>query len=60
MQAECLAVEVAIDKLLEELRIGLCLSTEILVWVGREVADQHVDGDWIEDATSFVDSTVLT
>ena len=54
-----LAVEVAVNELLEELRISLCLSTEVSILISLEVADQHIDRRRIEDAASFVDSAVL-
>ena len=54
-----LAVEVAIDELLEELRISLSLVTQVSVLERLKVADYAVDGRWVKDTTCFIDSSML-
>ena len=54
-----LAVEEAINKLLEEDRVCLCLVSEISVLIAAQMTDYTIDGQRVTDTESLVDSTVL-
>ena len=54
-----LAVEEAINKLLEEDRVCLCLVSEVSVLIATQMTDYTIDGQRVKDTESLVDSTVL-